>query len=28
VHSRSVPVTFDWFWMPFDHDVVFLADSF
>lgn len=28
VHSRSVPVTFDWFWMPFDHDVVFLANSF
>jgi len=28
VHSRSVPVTFDWFWMPFNLDVVFLANSF
>jgi hypothetical protein len=28
VHSRTVPVTFDWFWMPFDHDVVFFANSF
>ena len=27
MHSRSVPVTFDWFWMPFNSDVVLLADS-
>jgi len=28
VHSRTVPVTFDWFWMPFNLDVVLFTDSF
>jgi len=28
VHSRTVPVTFDWFWMPFDSNIVLFANSF